>query len=69
MFIQLVLPAPIIMFPGLFLAYSIDKAMTIIIVVVMFLFMLSAFLVGKKLIKLFKMMQIKMDNMNRCYVR
>ena len=65
MFIQLVLPAPIITVSGLFLAYSIDKAMTIIIVVVMFLFMLSAFLVGKKLIKLFKMMQIKMDNMNR----
>ncbi len=65
MFIQLVLPAPIITVSGLFLAYSIDKAMTIIIVVVMFLFMLSAFLVGKKLIKLFKMMQVKMDNMNR----
>ncbi|NJJ35880.1 ABC transporter ATP-binding protein [Clostridioides difficile] len=65
MFIQLVLPAPIITVSGLFLAYSIDKVMTIIIVAVMFLFMLSAFLVGKKLIRLFKMMQIKMDNMNR----
>ncbi|EQF26235.1 ABC transporter family protein [Clostridioides difficile CD160] len=65
MFIQLVLPAPIITVSGLFLAYSIDKVMTIIIVTVMFLFMLSAFLVGKKVIRLFKMMQIKMDNMNR----
>ncbi|MGX9755242.1 ABC transporter ATP-binding protein [Clostridioides difficile] len=65
MFIELVLPAPIITISGLFLAYSIDRVMTIIIVVIMVLFMLFACLVGKRVIKLFKIMQIKMDNMNR----
>ncbi|MCC0662255.1 ABC transporter ATP-binding protein [Clostridioides sp. ZZV14-6154] len=65
MFIELVLPAPIITISGLFLAYSIDRVMTIIIVVIMVLFMLFACLVGKRVIKLFKIMQTKMDNMNR----
>lgn len=65
MFIQMLLPAPIMAIGGLCLAFAKDKVMALIIVATMIAFMLIAFLLGKKVIPLFKLMQIKMDNINR----
>lgn len=65
MLLQMLLPAPIMTIAGLFLAFSKDKVMALIIVVTMMAFLLVALLLGKRVIPLFKLIQIKMDNINR----
>lgn len=65
MFIQMLLPAPIMAIGGLCLAFAKDKVMALIIVGTTASFLLIAFLLGKRVIPLFKFMQIKMDNINR----
>lgn len=65
MFIQMLLPAPVMAIGGLCLAFSKDKVLALIIVATMVAFILIAFLLGKKVIPMFIMMQSKMDNINR----
>lgn len=65
MFILMLLPAPIMAIGGLCLAFAKDKVLALIIVATMIVFLLIAILLGKKVIPLFKLIQIKMDNINR----
>ncbi|MEN6566897.1 MAG: ABC transporter ATP-binding protein [Veillonellales bacterium] len=65
MFILMLLPAPIMAIGGLCLAFAKDKVLALIIVATMVVFLLIAALLGKKVISLFKLVQIKMDNINR----
>lgn len=65
MFILMLLPAPIMAIGGLCLAFAKDKVLALIIVATMIVFFLIAILLGKKVFPLFKMIQIKMDNINR----
>jgi ATP-binding cassette subfamily B multidrug efflux pump len=65
MFILMLLPAPIMTIGGLCLAFSKDKVLALIIVITMVAFLLIASLLGKKVIPLFKLIQVKMDNINR----
>lgn len=65
MLLQMLLPAPVMTIAGLCLAFSKDKVMALIIVATMIAFLLVALLLGKRVIPLFKLIQIKMDNINR----
>ncbi len=65
MLMQMLLPAPVMAVAGLFLAFSKDKTIALIIVATMLIFLLIAALLGKKIIPLFKLIQIKMDNITR----
>lgn len=65
MFILMLLPAPVMAIGGLCLAFSKDKVLALIIVATMVIFLLIAALLGRKVIPLFKLIQIKMDNINR----
>lgn len=65
MFILMLLPAPIMAIGGLCLAFMKDKVLALIIVATMIVFLLIAVLLGRKVIPLFKLIQIKMDNINR----
>ncbi len=65
MLMQMLLPAPVMAVVGLFLAFSKDKTIALIIVATMLIFLLIAALLGKKIIPLFKLIQIKMDNITR----
>ena len=65
MLLQMLLPAPVMTIAGLLLAFSKDKVMALIIVATMIAFLLVALLLGKRVIPLFKLIQIKMDNINR----
>ena len=65
MLIQMILPAPVMAIGGLFLAFAKDRIMALIIVATMIAFLLVALLLGKKIIPLFKLTQLKMDNINR----
>ncbi|WP_055666105.1 ABC transporter ATP-binding protein [Desnuesiella massiliensis] len=65
MLLQMLLPAPVMTIAGLFLAFSKDKVMALIIVATMMAFLLVALLLGKMVIPLFKLIQVKMDNINR----
>lgn len=65
MFILMLLPAPIMAIGGLCLAFMKDKVLALIIVATMIVFLLIAALLGRKVIPLFKLIQIKMDNINR----
>ncbi|EIW17379.1 MULTISPECIES: ABC transporter ATP-binding protein [Pelosinus] len=65
MLMQMLLPAPVMAVAGLFLAFSKDKGIALIIVATMLIFLLIAALLGKKIIPLFKFIQIKMDNITR----
>lgn len=65
MFILMLLPAPVMAIGGLCLAFAKDKVLALIIVATMVIFLLIAALLGKKVIPLFKLIQIKMDNINR----
>lgn len=65
MLLQMLLPAPVMIIAGLCLAFSKDKGMALIIVATMMAFLLVALLLGKRVIPLFKLIQIKMDNINR----
>lgn len=62
---QMLLPAPVMAFAGLFLAFAIDPAMAMIIICAMIAFLLVAVILSKKVVGLFKIMQLKMDNINR----
>lgn len=64
MFIQMLLPAPIMAIGGLILAFSKDKVIALIIVGTMVAFILVAIFLGKKAIPMFMTMQSKMDNIN-----
>lgn len=65
MFVQMLLPAPIMAIIGLVLAFHKNKTMSLIILVTMFVFLLIIAVMGKKIIPLFKLIQIKMDSINR----
>ncbi len=65
MFILMLLPAPVMAIGGLFLAFSKDRILALIIVASTALFLLLAALLGKRVIPLFKLFQSKMDNINR----
>lgn len=65
MLLQMLLPAPVMTIAGLCLAFSKDKVMALIIVATMIAFLLVTLLLGKRVIPLFKLIQIKMDNINR----
>jgi ATP-binding cassette subfamily B protein len=65
MFILMLLPAPIMAIGGLFLAFAKDRVLAMIIVATMIAFLLIAALFGRKIIPLFKLIQIKLDNINR----
>jgi len=65
MFIMMLLPAPVMAIGGLCLAFVKDRVLALIIVATMIFFMLIAALLGIKVIPLFKLIQIKMDNINR----
>lgn len=65
MFILMLLPAPVMAIGGLCLAFAKDKVLALIIVATMVIFLLIAALLGRKVIPLFKLIQIKMDNINR----
>ena len=65
MFILLLLPAPVMAIAGLCLAFAKDKVLACIIVGTMLVFLLITVLLGKKVIPLFKLIQIKMDRINR----
>jgi ATP-binding cassette subfamily B multidrug efflux pump len=65
MLMQMLLPAPVMAVAGLFLAFSKDKTIALIIVATMLIFLLIAALLGKKIIPLFKFIQTKMDNITR----
>lgn len=64
MFIIMLLPAPIMAIGGLCLAFLKDKVLAMIIVTTMIIFLIIALLMGKKVIPLFKQVQIKMDSIN-----
>lgn len=64
MFMQMLLPAPIMSIAGLWLAFSTDKVISLIILATMIIFLLIAFFLGKKIIPLYKLIQVKMDNIN-----
>lgn len=65
MFILLLLPAPVMAVSGLCLAFAKDRVLSLIIVATMIIFLFLAALLGKKVIPLFKRIQIKMDSINR----
>jgi ABC-type multidrug transport system, ATPase and permease components len=65
MFILMLLPAPVMAIGGLCLAFAKDRMLALIIVATMVIFLLIAALLGRKVIPLFKLIQIKMDNINR----
>lgn len=65
MSILMLLPAPVMAVAGLCLAFAKDRVLALIIVVTMVAFLLIAALLGKKVIPLFKLIQIKMDGINR----
>jgi ATP-binding cassette subfamily B protein len=65
MFILMLLPAPVMAIGGLCLAFAKDKVLALIIMATMVIFLLIAALLGRKVIPLFKLIQIKMDNINR----
>ncbi len=64
MFTQMLLPAPIMTIGGLWLAFAKDRVIAFIILATMIIFLLIAFLLGKKIIPFFKLIQIKLDNIN-----
>lgn len=65
MFILMLLPAPVMAIGGLCLTFAKDMVLALIIVATMVVFLLLAAMLGKKVIPLFKLIQIKMDNINR----
>lgn len=65
MFLQLVLPAPIIAIGGLVLAFKKDYQMAFIIVAAVGIFLLLALFLGRRAIPLYKKLRIGMDEMNR----
>lgn len=65
MSILMLLPAPVMAIAGLCLAFAKDRVLALIIVVTMAAFLLIAALLGEKVIPLFKLIQIKMDSINR----
>lgn len=67
MFILLLLPAPVMAIAGLILAFEKDSKLAVIIVVTMLVFVVIAALLGKRIIPLFKAVQIKLDNINRTF--
>jgi ATP-binding cassette, subfamily B, multidrug efflux pump len=65
MFILMLLPAPVMAIGGLCLAFAKDRVLALIIVATMVVFLLIAALLGRKVIPRFKLIQTKMDNINR----
>jgi ATP-binding cassette subfamily B protein len=65
MLLQMLLPAPVMAVAGLVLAFSKDKVIALIIVATMLIFLLMAAWLGKKIIPLFKLIQVKMDTITR----
>lgn len=65
MSLQLLLPAPLMVISGLFLAFSKNHQLALIIVAAMLLFILFTVFFGKRIIPLFKVMQWKMDRITQ----
>ncbi len=65
MFIQMLLPVPVMVIGGLVLAFAKDRVLAVIIVTTMVIFLVFAAVLGKKIIPMFKLIQVKMDNINR----
>lgn len=65
LFLQMVLPVPIITIGGLVLAYSKDKYMAVIIAIAVLAFSLVALLISKKAMPLFSTLQAGMDKINQ----
>lgn len=65
MFLQLVLPAPLITIGGLVLAFSKDPIMALLIVLTLFVFLTVAVVLSKKAIPLYAKLRIGMDDINR----
>jgi ATP-binding cassette subfamily B protein len=65
MFLQMLLPAPVMAIAGLFLAFAKDQLLAFMILAAMVLFLLFSALFGKKVVPLFKLIQVKMDHITR----
>ena len=65
MFLQMLLPAPIMIIGGLFLAFSKDVTMGFIIVGMMIIFSIIAAIMAKKALPLFTLLQNKLDHINQ----
>lgn len=65
MFLQLVLPAPLITIGGLVLAFSKDPVMAVLIVITLMVFIIAALVLSKKAIPLYTRLRIGMDEINR----
>lgn len=65
MFLQLVLPAPLITIGGLVLAFSKDPVMAVLIVITLTVFIIAALVLSKKAIPLYTRLRIGMDEINR----
>lgn len=65
LFMQLVLPAPIITIGALVLAFTKDSQMALLIVATVLLFLTAAYLICKRAIPLYQKLRIGMDKMNR----
>lgn len=65
MFLQMMLPAPLMIIAGLVLAFTKNQTLALIIVGTMLLFMLFSLFFGRKVIPLFRMVQVKMDRITR----
>lgn len=65
MFLQMMLPAPLMVIAGLVLAFTKNQTLALMIVGTMLLFMLFTLFFGKKVIPLFRMVQVKMDRITR----
>ena len=65
MFLQMMLPAPLMVIAGLVLAFTKNQTLALMIVGTMLLFMLFTLFFGRKVIPLFRMVQVKMDRITR----
>ena len=65
MFMEMLLPAPVMIISGLILAFSKDRPMALIIIAAMFIFVVLTILAGKKAIPLFSLLQAQMDKINQ----
>lgn len=65
MFLQMLLPAPIMTIVGLFLAFTKDKMLAFMILTTMLSFLLFAALFGKRVVPLFRLLQVKMDRITQ----
>ena len=65
MILRMMITAPLTCIGGIIMAISVDKDLSLILLVSMPIVIIAILLIGKKAMPLFKAMQVKLDNINR----